>query len=114
MALTSRATFRRVGAGQLVDREGDRRLAVERAGLVVGQGPQLDLGHVAHADQTAVGVGLEDHVGKLLDVDQPSHRAHRELKDLSGATGACPIWPAATCVFCCWIVVMTSLAVRLR
>ena len=40
----------RVGAGQLVDRQRHRRLAVERAGLVVLLRPQLDAGHVAQPD----------------------------------------------------------------
>ena len=29
-------------------------------------------------------------------------------------TGGCPIWPAATWVFCCWMASTTSLAERPR
>ena len=45
----------RVGAGQLIDRERHRGLAVERAGLVVVLGAQLDRGHVAQPDDAAAG-----------------------------------------------------------
>ena len=89
--MTSRHDFERVGAGQLIDRQGHRRLAVERARLIVAQRAELDLGHVAQAHEAALGVGLEDHVGELLDVDQPAHRAHGELEDLAGGDGGWPI-----------------------
>ena len=73
----------RVRAGALVDREGDRGLAVERAGLVVRLRAELDPGDVAEPDDPAVGVGLEDHVGELLGVGEPAEGAHRVLEDLA-------------------------------
>ncbi len=83
-----------VGAGQLVHRQRHRGAAVERAGLVVGLGAEFDAGDVAHADQAALVVVLEDHVGKLLGVDQPAQGGHgvleflplghRRLPDLAG------------------------------
>ncbi len=74
--------LQRVGARQLIDRQRHRRLAVERAGLVVPLGTQLDLRHVGQADDSAVSVGLEDRVTELLDIDEPAHRAHRVLEHL--------------------------------
>ena len=78
------AVSQRVGAGPLVDREGHGRLAVERAGLVVALGAQLDAAHVAEPDHAPLGVGLEDHLGELLGIGEPAQGRDRELEGLAG------------------------------
>ena len=107
-------SFQGVGAGQLIDRQRDRRFAVERAGLVVDQGAQFDAGDIAQADDALVGVGANDHVAELLRFIQPAQRAHRVLKVLPGGTGGWPICPAATCAFCCSMACTTSAVLILR
>ena len=73
-----------VGPGALVDRERHGGPAVERAGLVVALGAQLDARHVAEPHHAPLGVGLQDHVRELLDVLQPAQRGDRELERLPG------------------------------
>ena len=69
--------------GQLINRQRHRRLAVERAGLVVAPSAELDAGHVFEPHQSAPGVGLDDHLGELLGIGQATHRADRELEHLA-------------------------------
>ena len=72
----------RIRTRPLVDRERDRRAAVEGTGLIISLSTEFDPGDVAEPDDPAVDVGLEDHVGKLLGVTEPAEGAHRVLVDL--------------------------------
>ena len=85
----------RVGAGQLKDRQADRRLAVERAARVLVLGAQFDAGHVLADRVTSPPVPrLDDDVAELLGLVQPAQRGHgvlevvarghRRLADLAG------------------------------
>ena len=62
------SSFQGVGAGKLINGQRHGRLAVQGAGLIVRLGPQLNVGDVAEADQTATGVGLQNHVAELIDI----------------------------------------------
>ena len=71
-------------AGQLEDGQPDRRLAVERAALVLALGAQLDPADVAEPGDLPVGAGLDDDVGELLGIGQPAERVHGVLEVQAG------------------------------
>ncbi len=70
-----------VGPGQLVDRQGHRRFAVQSANLVIGLGAQLYPADVADVDVPLL-LGLDDDVAELVLVGQPALRGHDVLEDL--------------------------------
>ena len=95
LALTALGGFQRVGAGQLIDRQGDRGLAVERAGLVVALGAELDRGHVRRRTSRPSASFLRIDVARTASasVSRPKRRdrvlkhlavRHRRLADLPG------------------------------
>ena len=74
----------RVGARQLADGDGDRRLAVELDGPVIGLGAKFDAGNVTTDAQDAAVLDLEDHVLELRHVRQAPHRVDGVLERLVG------------------------------
>ena len=76
-----------VGAREEEDRQSRRRLAVERAGLVILLRAEFDPADVTHVDnrvgRAALRAGLEDDVAELLLRFEPAERAHRQLKLLA-------------------------------
>ena len=76
--------FQSIRAGQLVDAQGDRRLAVEGTRLVVANRAEFDpRADVLQLHRPAVHVGLEDDVAELLGVLQPAERVDRVLEHLA-------------------------------
>src|SRR5579872_6580351 len=73
-----------IGTGQLVDRQSDRRLAVEGAAGILVFRPQFAARHVVQADDLSLGAGLDDYLAELLGFDQPAQRTERVLKILPG------------------------------
>ncbi len=104
-----------VGAGDLVDAQKARRLAVELGVPGVALGPELDPGHVADPDHLAPFAALDDDVLELLDLGQASQGGDRVLEVLCRwPTGGSPILPAATWTFCSCSAPITSAVVSPR
>ena len=75
----ARGNLERVRARELIDREPDRRLAVELDVPVVRLSSELDPSHVTNP-QDAAPVDFEDHALELLDTRQAPQGVHRILK----------------------------------
>ena len=81
--------------------------------LIVALGPQFETGHVSQLDQPAVGVLTTMSSNCSASARRPSVDIVY-WKTCPEGTGGCPIWPAATCTFCCSIDLTTSLVDRSR
>ncbi len=77
----------RVGGGELRDAYPDRFLSVELQIRAVAFRPQLGPSHILQADQSSVGVGLENDVVELAGFAEPAHGAHADLVLLSFSGG---------------------------
>ena len=75
-----------VGPGQLVHGQRHRRLAVERAGLIVTERAKFDLRHVLEPHRPVV-VGFQDDFAELPGIGQPAHCVDRVLERLAARRG---------------------------
>src|ERR1051326_750123 len=70
----------RVSIGELRDADADRRLmSVELEIGAVVLGAELDVAHVFELDQSAIGCGAHDDIGKLIGIGKPADRANANL-----------------------------------
>ena len=82
LGLDAVGDLERVGAGGWVDRDGDRRRAVELGEPLIGLGAELDPGDVPDSHELALLAAFDDDVLELLDRLEPAEGGDRVLEGL--------------------------------